>query len=411
MRLASFLIFLAFLFAFSCSLNDGMQPDAQQDIRLQFTKSANIQLSSAYCQVSADDMDTLAMDLEISETLVSGLISNVPIGQNRKFEIFCYDNDSQLAYYGFRHSDIGAGIPIVEITVYPVQTHTNVSIIGHISSIPPTEEKIVFQADWSGSFDIYMMDVNGTNIQQLTATPYNDYNPQLSPDRSQICFTRIYDGYSEPILLNTNDLSCQIIPTPQLKAALMTWHPSGTKIIFYTNHDGDSDIYSFDLLDSTLTNLIQNDYTDAGPSFSHDGENILFFSNMTGIHKAYIADADGSNISILLDNNDREERMPKMNPQNPDEIVFTGRGYSANSYVTFGLFKLNRETKVVSDLISTSTADEQWAEWSPDGNTIVFESGSQGTSNMGIYTIKADGTGLQKLLDIEGSNEGRPHWR
>ena len=52
----------------------------------------------------------------------------------------------------------------------------------------PDEERIAFSSDRDGDFDIYVMNVDGTEVEQLTDDPGRDVEPDWSPDGSRIVF-------------------------------------------------------------------------------------------------------------------------------------------------------------------------------------------------------------------------------
>ena len=52
----------------------------------------------------------------------------------------------------------------------------------------PGVERIAFTSDRDGDFDIYVMNVDGTEVEQLTDDPGRDVEPDWSPDGSRIVF-------------------------------------------------------------------------------------------------------------------------------------------------------------------------------------------------------------------------------
>jgi hypothetical protein len=50
--------------------------------------------------VSAADIDTMRQSMEITDRQLRGVVSNIPFGKNRKFEIMVYDSSYKLCYYG-----------------------------------------------------------------------------------------------------------------------------------------------------------------------------------------------------------------------------------------------------------------------------------------------------------------------
>lgn len=70
--------------------------------------------------------------------------------------------------------------------------------------------------------------------------------------------------------------------------------PSGTKIAFAADGDGDFEIYVFDIITLKLTQLTYNATWDDKPAWSPDGERIAFTSNKTGNDEIYIMNSDGT---------------------------------------------------------------------------------------------------------------------
>jgi Tol biopolymer transport system component len=192
---------------------------------------------------------------------------------------------------------------------------TDPNITGSVSFFPtwsPDGTKLAFS---SGNppdaiFDIYTIDLDGSNQINLTKTPrQNESYADFSPDGSQMCFSfgsggpkpafGIYlmnaDG-SDPTLLFEDDSSGQC-----------DWSPNGTKIVF--NHTdfsddtsgegyGDAEVFVINADGSGLTNLTSNSAGDYNPRWSPDGTKITFMSNRDGgDYDIYTMDADGSDVA------------------------------------------------------------------------------------------------------------------
>jgi TolB protein len=66
----------------------------------------------------------------------------------------------------------------------------------------PDEERIAFSSDRDGDFEIYVMNVDGTEVEQLTddpgpATNAFDRTPEWSPDGDFILFATDRDGFPD----------------------------------------------------------------------------------------------------------------------------------------------------------------------------------------------------------------------
>lgn len=72
---------------------------------------------SAMARVSGPDMDTIKQALTITDSTVSGTVSKIPAGDNRRFEIFVYDSAKTIRYYGSTYTSVYGG---QEIFVYMI---------------------------------------------------------------------------------------------------------------------------------------------------------------------------------------------------------------------------------------------------------------------------------------------------
>jgi TolB protein len=188
-------------------------------------------------------------------------------------------------------------------------------------------------------FDIFTMDLDGSNQVNLTKTPkYDESYPDFSPDGSQICFwstgnfgskqaSGIYlmnaDG-SHPTLLIGHD------PTMYIEArGECDWSPDGTKIAIgkiadigykdgsgYTSDEkiGDYEVYVINSDGSDLTNLTSNSAGDFNPRWSPDGKKITFVSNRDSDLEVYTMDADGSDVAQITTNSGVDDTYPDWQP-------------------------------------------------------------------------------------------------
>ncbi len=86
------------------------------------------------------------------------------------------------------------------------------------------------------------------------------------------------------------------------------WSPDCSKIAFYTNRDGNSEIYVMNADGSNQTKLTNNSAHDDAPSWSPDGSKIIFRSLRTGNGDVYVmaamdmdGDGNGDDLTRLTD--------------------------------------------------------------------------------------------------------------
>jgi serine/threonine-protein kinase len=171
---------------------------------------------------------------------------------------------------------------------------------------------------------------------------------------------------------------------------------AGAQQIAWAVQEGDNwDIVAANPDGSGLHKLTNGPEPDREPAWSPDFRRIAFFSNRETGTGIYIMNADGSDLTFLVNG-----RHPTWSPDGSRIAFDAKRG--DNTYIY---------------LINVDGTDERWLtddpnvgqrpSWSPDGSRIAFESRRDG--NAEIYVINVDGTGLTNLTNFPGDDTS-PSW-
>lgn len=128
------------------------------------------------------------------------------------------------------------------------------------------ESKIVF----SNGGNIYYMTGTGESITQIT-TGGTDNHPVCAPDNSRIAFTRSVSGLgNEVFTMNFDGTNQQNMTNHTADDREPTWSPDGTEIAFTSNRDGETEIFkmSSSLPPTSPTQLTNNTAGDALPDWN-----------------------------------------------------------------------------------------------------------------------------------------------
>src|SRR5688572_17955789 len=74
-------------------------------------------------------------------------------------------------------------------------------VVDGYPSVSPDGKKILFDSDRSGNSELYVMDLDGTNLKRLTNSPEHDNSPKWSPDGMRIVFARDLAENSEIFII------------------------------------------------------------------------------------------------------------------------------------------------------------------------------------------------------------------
>ena len=144
---------------------------------------------------------------------------------------------------------------------------------------------------------IFVANRDGSNAIALTSGEYDNNNPSWSNDGSQLVFASNRSGDWEIYRMNMDGSSVQnLTNSPDSDDEYPDWSPTGTEIVFMSNRDGDWDIYLMDNNGDELRNLTINfPGTEQYPDWSIDGRRIVFASNRNEVDTSDIIGLGESN--------------------------------------------------------------------------------------------------------------------
>ncbi len=164
----------------------------------------------------------------------------------------------------------------------------------------PDGQQIVYTSYQQGNGDIFIMDRDGSNPNQLTTTAENDGAPRWSPDGKRIVFTRQF---------TMTETSLMLIELPGLQETRLTtgtidyspsWSPDGTQVAFASERDGDVELYILDLGSMAIRQITQNNEFDSLPAWSPDGKQLLALAmDKLGTPSLYRINIDGTGQETL----------------------------------------------------------------------------------------------------------------
>jgi len=227
--------------------------------------------------------------------------------------------------------------------------------------------KIAFASDRSGTFEIYSMDPDGSNVSPLTNNTAMDRFP--------------------------------------------SWEPNGDRMVYASDQSGNFEIMRMYASGSNPGQLTNNSCLDTEPAWSPDGARIVFVSNCAGGSdlEIFVMDANGGGITQLTTRPTKDDFHPTWSPD--------GTRIAFESVPTGGSAHVNTEILIMdangSNLQPISTAvpptgDLIHPAWSSDGNFIaVGMTDSSGDYN--IYTVNLTNGGLRIVVD-QPATQWSPAW-
>jgi TolB protein len=280
------------------------------------------------------------------------------------------------------------------------------------SNLQSNKGQLVFESKRDGNSEIYVIDLDGENLQNLTNNEAYDGTPIFSPDGAYIAFTSDRTSNAEVYVMNSNGSDPRVITSGQGYSVVPVFSPDGSKILFSSNRSyripvegGQVDIpdttklWTIDLQTRQLERLTADIGLDMYGSYSPDGEEVVFMSVRDGNPEIYHLTVDGRELNLT--NNPALDMVPDWSPDGKKIVFMTDRDEGNKE-----IYTLDLETKELVNLTNHPANDSDPA-WSADGSMIAFTSDRDG--NVEIYVMRSDGSGVSRVTD-NPADDTHPTW-
>ncbi len=211
---------------------------------------------------------------------------------------------------------------------------------------------------------LYLINADGTGLKQLTPSPGSDFDPDWSPDGKRIAFTSVRGGFRQ---IYTLDLETQAVTlltntTEEIESSQPVWSPDGTHIAYTVKRVGTYQVWAMSDTGQEAVQLARSgqDLWDFQPAWSPDGTTIYFSQRRLGPFRPWLMKVNFQDLS---------QEPKRMNYPSPIEDV----------------------------------------SFSPDGLWLAFES-LDNDGNRDIYFMTVAGSGRARLT-TDPKIDFDPAWR
>jgi len=312
--------------------------------------------------------------------------------------VFVYRGDDTKYLAGWRFAKTGNSRELAKSIVDTVIEYLfkDLKVKGFCHS------RIVFCAQTEiGVRNIFVCDIDGQNLETLTAYRTLNVEPAWSPDGKSVFFSK----YSRSGI----DIVETTIRTPRRSRILSSFRgintgaaisPDGSSMAVILSPDHQVDLYVLGLKRKFRKRLTTGIAVEASPCWSPDGKRIAFVSDRRGNPRIFVINADGSGLTMLP-----SVGIDAVTPSWSDDnkIAYATRLSRSGNYVLAVLDMDSKENKVVSK------GEGSWESpgWAADNRQVVCKRTVNGKSSLWVVDTRS---GNSRELLRTGTPLFDPSW-
>ncbi|MEJ2600523.1 MAG: hypothetical protein P8Z00_19465 [Anaerolineales bacterium] len=275
--------------------------------------------------------------------------------------------------------------------------------------------EIAFASNRSGTTQIWIANMDGSDLRQITDIADGACQPAWSPDGQRLVFISPCESNHESypgaglFVINVDGSESDPVPLTNTLGGDYdpAWSPDGTHIAFTTLRDGGRPhIYVYSLEDRSVERISEEYSRDMQPAWSPDGSKIAFITTRNGPYQIWLMDANGQNQTLFSHSKDKINTYPTWSPDG-QLILFTQKT-KPDAFPRLVVAPLD-EDGMREFIINQNPIPMREAKYSPDGFWMAAESWPEG-QNHSIYVMTANGAGRESM-DSNSANDFDPAWR
>lgn len=258
--------------------------------------------------------------------------------------------------------------------------------------------KLLFVSNQDGDREIFITNLKGENLTQLTQNSSDDYDASWSPNGQHILFTSNRDNGNSEVYIMRTDGSQQVnLSKSAGYDGQARWSPDGNSIAFTSDRDGAIGLFIMTPMTGNDIRKLSFEHSKnvgfSQPVWSPNGKWIAYRKqNERAKADLWLVDVDKNKHRQLTNNDKFDDDLPNWSPDSNKLIYQSRRNREYNIY----LYNINSNKE--SKLTNLPSADAR-PRWSNQGNEIVFLSTRGPSGRTQVFIMNEDGSRQHGITD------------
>lgn len=265
----------------------------------------------------------------------------------------------------------------------------SVAPFGGGLSISPKGDYAAVSWNKTGTWQVWLVPMNGGKPKRITPGPQSKGAPRFSPDGSKLGYLQDYDGDEK------YDLHLYDLKTGQTRNAMpdtddalndwFSWSPDSCHAVILSNRGGRTAAHVLDTGSGSMRRITEHGYSDSDAIWSLDGAHIAVTALTHGqVSNIFIVDPenpDPEKVRIIADDDGPiDAHSPRWSPDGK-RLAFVGH---PGDYADIGIFDLaTGETQ----WIGAEKREHDSPAWSPDGGGLAYTVNRDGDISVVLHDL------------------------
>ncbi len=264
-----------------------------------------------------------------------------------------------------------------------------------------TQIAFVSQGSDSKKKELFVTDILGSKLRQVTRHRNLVVSPRFIPKSSLITYTSYHSGNQNLYITDLHqNRTTRVLSRRDGMNLAPGWFPDGNKMLLTLSYQGNPDLYLVNSDGKINRQITKNAGINVSATISPDGKRAVFVSDRSGKPQLYLMDF-GTKKTQRITFQGTENAEPDWHPTE-DLIV-----YSSLRDGVYQICTLSPSRVAESAQLTTELSHHESPSWSPDGKQIIFS--KQDGRNNKIYAMMKDGSFQRPLFSFAGS-QTYPRW-
>jgi serine/threonine-protein kinase len=262
--------------------------------------------------------------------------------------------------------------PVSTLSAQPV-TEGNQAIEG--LAVSPDGSWVAYDSDMNGTQDIYRLRLGGSEPQQLTDDPRDDFYPAWSPDGTEIAFYSFRTGKRDLWIMDADGANEKQVTSGPGHNRAPQWSPDGQSLVYHSDRTGRSELFIVSREGGPDAWGVPRQITEGGGFNAHWSPDGRFIAYIGDLAVQVISPDGGEPRAVTVPPDDPNAPAPWAVAWSPDSRLVYYKAFDSERHSSFWSVPTTGGTPQLLVTFDNPELQSRRNEFATDGTRFFFTVG------------------------------------